>query len=349
MPQLIPFYLNDREIVIMESSWNPFTNKWAKSITKHFTISNIIVGMCCLFIGCLLRFTPLPFVILNFFGFTPTPLKEYAFIGCICLISRLGLKGVIECFLEQSIYDNEECLLITGPADPAGGSDGAVYTSPLYTYMDGKPGGSNLPINSTGGSSQVSGNPNNPANFSSNQVSQADNFKAGSSQNPPIGTTCSQIPVTPLRYATHPTVINKQGHRIYYTPNLNYGGHNGEQGLFTRQRVLDLNSYPVGSNNPFTCNNMTKNNRSYWLFMEEMGLPRSDIEEFCRLALNKDKDPINLKEKKINIMRSLGWFSDSSDKGIQDKVDKTQRSLKRRIDHVMRHDEPSTRNPRQNP
>jgi hypothetical protein len=88
----------------MESSIITFTN-----IKKHFSTTNILVGILSLLITYLLKISPLPVFILSIFDITPTIIHEYIIIGFISLTIRLGIKGIVE---EMNISDliNKFCF-----------------------------------------------------------------------------------------------------------------------------------------------------------------------------------------------------------------------------------------------
>jgi hypothetical protein len=91
-----------------------------KLFMKHFTIVNIITGLISLFIGLILKFTPLASVILNFCGFDSIDLNQYILAGFISLTFRLGIKGVVEAIVEE-IFPSELKINVQDLLNPDAG------------------------------------------------------------------------------------------------------------------------------------------------------------------------------------------------------------------------------------
>lgn len=66
------------------------------NIKKHITIVNIIVALITLSISALFKFSPLPIIVLGFFGVDPTEMFQYLLTGFLAITTRLGIKGIVE-------------------------------------------------------------------------------------------------------------------------------------------------------------------------------------------------------------------------------------------------------------
>ena len=65
-------------------------------VTKHFTRPNLIQGLLVLIIVGLIKYFGIAYYVIEFFTLPNTPFTEYIITGLISLISRLGLKGIVE-------------------------------------------------------------------------------------------------------------------------------------------------------------------------------------------------------------------------------------------------------------
>lgn len=66
------------------------------SFSKYFSFTNIIAGLIAILVGALFKFSSLPYFILEFLHINPNEMNEYIFSGFIVMITRLGIKGVVE-------------------------------------------------------------------------------------------------------------------------------------------------------------------------------------------------------------------------------------------------------------
>ena len=71
------------------------------NLTKCFTLTNIIVGIIGITVGLVFKFTPLGSVILIFCGINPTEVNLYLVAGFTALVTRLGIKGVVEAIFSE--------------------------------------------------------------------------------------------------------------------------------------------------------------------------------------------------------------------------------------------------------
>ncbi len=127
------------------------------NVKKHFTISNIIVGIIGLTVGCLFKFTGLSANILSFLYLDPSIYNQYILSGVATLSVRLGSKGVVEAILpdifapkpltmDKGSFLNPKPLAMdinrllnpTTPPSNSGGGVGGGSASPNQN-----PGGSN--------------------------------------------------------------------------------------------------------------------------------------------------------------------------------------------------------------
>jgi len=125
------------------------------NVKKHFTLTNIIVGIIGLTVGCLFKFTGLSAGILIFLNLDPSQLNQSILSGFTVLVTKLGIKGVIEAILpdlpkslamdiSSFLYpkplamDINRLLNPTTPPSNSGGGVGGGSASPNQN-----PGGSN--------------------------------------------------------------------------------------------------------------------------------------------------------------------------------------------------------------
>lgn len=73
-------------------------------LLKHFTITNLIIGGLTMIFAGLIRYSGLPFCILSLLGFTETSFNEYIIVGFLSLITRLGLKGIVESIIPDNFF-----------------------------------------------------------------------------------------------------------------------------------------------------------------------------------------------------------------------------------------------------
>jgi hypothetical protein len=70
--------------------------RFIKNFAKHFTIVNIITALIALSVGTLIRNSEIPVIILKFILKYPTDNDIIIFSGFVTIITRLGIKGVVE-------------------------------------------------------------------------------------------------------------------------------------------------------------------------------------------------------------------------------------------------------------
>ena len=70
--------------------------RFIKNFAKHFTIVNIITALIALIVGTLIRNSEIPVIILKFILKYPTDNDIIIFSGFVTIITRLGIKGVVE-------------------------------------------------------------------------------------------------------------------------------------------------------------------------------------------------------------------------------------------------------------
>jgi len=70
--------------------------KLYKSFKKHLTLSSILASSLALGITCLFKYSGLPLVILHYFVIDPVEHYIYLISGFVGILSKLGLKGIIE-------------------------------------------------------------------------------------------------------------------------------------------------------------------------------------------------------------------------------------------------------------
>lgn len=70
--------------------------RFIKNFAKHFTIVNIITALIALIVGTLIRNSEIPVIILKFILKYPTDNDILIFSGFVTIITRLGIKGVVE-------------------------------------------------------------------------------------------------------------------------------------------------------------------------------------------------------------------------------------------------------------
>ena len=144
---------------------NFFPSSFFKSITKYFTLKNLLIGISIVFIVSLLKSSGIvPLIISKLFFYLPaeylTPI-EYFISGIFVLIWKLGFKGFLESILEKP------------------------YVLPLYMGMDNhNPSNEELCKSGPGESSSPGGNPqggNSSSNSSSDESSDesSDNLDKG--------------------------------------------------------------------------------------------------------------------------------------------------------------------------
>jgi len=104
-----------------------------KNIKKHFTLSNIIVGIIGLSVGCLFKFTGLSAGILNFFNLDPSLLNKYILSGFIVLVTRLGIKGMVEAYFEEIVIAKPLTMGISSHLNPK------PLTMDIKSHLNPKP------------------------------------------------------------------------------------------------------------------------------------------------------------------------------------------------------------------
>lgn len=70
--------------------------RFIKNFAKHFTIVNIITALIALIVGTLIRNSEIPVIILKYILKYPTDNNIIIFSGFVTIITRLGIKGVVE-------------------------------------------------------------------------------------------------------------------------------------------------------------------------------------------------------------------------------------------------------------
>jgi hypothetical protein len=75
--------------------------RYIKRFTKYLTILNIITAFIALYIGALVKNSELPIKILHYFIEFPTDFHTYLLCGFVTIIAKLGLKGIIEEFINE--------------------------------------------------------------------------------------------------------------------------------------------------------------------------------------------------------------------------------------------------------
>ena len=99
-----------------------------KKITQHFTITNVTLGFLGLLFSFLFKYSGLPVIFLDYFLEDPTDNHIYLFCGSVAIISKLGLKGVVEDLIRELFPKhltmdsgnlNSESLPQAGSAQPA--------------------------------------------------------------------------------------------------------------------------------------------------------------------------------------------------------------------------------------
>ena len=70
--------------------------RFIKNFAKYFTIVNIITALIALIVGTLIRNSEIPVIILKFILKYPTDNDIWIFSGFVTIITRLGIKGVVE-------------------------------------------------------------------------------------------------------------------------------------------------------------------------------------------------------------------------------------------------------------
>ena len=73
-----------------------YLRRFIKNFAKHFTIVNIITALIALSVGTLIRNSEIPVIILKFILKYPTDNDIIIFSGFVTIITRLGIKGVVE-------------------------------------------------------------------------------------------------------------------------------------------------------------------------------------------------------------------------------------------------------------
>lgn len=115
------------------------------NVKKHFTKTNITVGIFGLTVGCLFKFTGLSAGILNFLNLDPSLLNQSILSGFTVLVTRLGIKGIVEAIFEDlSIPLAMKISSLLNPTTPPSNSGGS-----------GGGGGSPSPNQNPGGSNPV--------------------------------------------------------------------------------------------------------------------------------------------------------------------------------------------------
>jgi NADH:ubiquinone oxidoreductase subunit 3 (subunit A) len=98
----------------LQSSIFPFTMSM-KKIRKYLTFNNIIIGLISLIVMGLVKTLHIPMYILNFLNLEDIESLEYIIAGIFGIVSRLGLRGLIE----GIFVDNYATM---GGEDPTQGS-----------------------------------------------------------------------------------------------------------------------------------------------------------------------------------------------------------------------------------
>ena len=73
-----------------------YLTRFIQNFAKHFTIVNIITALIALIVGTLIRNSEIPVMILKFILKYPTDNDIIIFSGFVTIITRLGIKGVVE-------------------------------------------------------------------------------------------------------------------------------------------------------------------------------------------------------------------------------------------------------------
>jgi hypothetical protein len=88
-----------------------------KNIIKHFTILNILTGILSITFITIVKFSGLAHIILDFLNLNPNELREYILTGFFGLIFRLGIRGLLEGFINELDF-TPNVLTINGPDQP---------------------------------------------------------------------------------------------------------------------------------------------------------------------------------------------------------------------------------------
>lgn len=73
-----------------------FLHTLKKGILKHFTLVNMIVGVFVIIFVGLIKYSSLAIYLIVSFGFSETQYNEYIITGFLALITKLGIKGIVQ-------------------------------------------------------------------------------------------------------------------------------------------------------------------------------------------------------------------------------------------------------------
>lgn len=150
-----------------------------KRILKHLTAANLITGLLTLIVVGLVKHWALAYYILEFFGLGHTPFNEYIIIGFLGLITRLGLKGIVE---EGSM---KLVFMTMGPNEDVSSSSNTDVTGNRDFSNTNAAGGSGS-SNPTGSSSS---NPTASGNYGTNTTGSGNSATTGSSNTNTTGSS----------------------------------------------------------------------------------------------------------------------------------------------------------------
>lgn len=123
--------------------------KFLYLITKHLSMVNLIVGILGLITVFLIKYYGIALYIINFFGFANTTFNEYIITGFFGLITRLGLKGIVE--------EGYTTLFMTAtiPLEGTGAPDSNPISKADNTGSSSGSSGTNNTTGSTSGNSPI--------------------------------------------------------------------------------------------------------------------------------------------------------------------------------------------------
>lgn len=168
--------------------------KFLYLITKHLTMVNLIVGILGLITVTLIKYYGIALYIINFFGFANTTFNEYIITGFFGLITRLGLKGIVEegyttLFMTATLGAPDSNPI--SKADNTGSSSGSSGTNNTTGSTSG-----NSPINNTTDSASGNSLTNNTTGTGSSATNTVDYIEPDTNTAPytprndkPIGPT----------------------------------------------------------------------------------------------------------------------------------------------------------------
>lgn len=123
--------------------------KFLYLITKHLSMVNLIVGILGLITVFLIKYYGIALYIINSFGFANTTFNEYIITGFFGLITRLGLKGIVE--------EGYTTLFMTAtiPLEGTGAPDSNPISKADNTGSSSGSSGTNNTTGSTSGNSPI--------------------------------------------------------------------------------------------------------------------------------------------------------------------------------------------------